>query len=112
MALLESTIFVPVELFTDEDYKDLSNDAKVLYGILLHEYLKALREHGEEAVDKPFELPIETVMQLIGCGKNKAISTIQELQSKRLIRKKRIGQNQPNHIYIRDIFNFERTIIK
>lgn len=98
---------VPKVLFTDPSFKNLSSDAKILYGILL-DRMELSEKNGwvDENNKKYVYFTIEHIKETLGCGKGKSIKLMSELDTDNgvgLIKKKRQGQGKPNMIYLRYI---------
>lgn len=108
--MLNASIAIPLDLISDERYKNISNDAKLLYGVLLRTYLCNLANDGIDAENEPIICTIDDAMKILNCSRGKAVSCFKDLQDMRLIRKRRVGQNQPSYIFVRDVFDQERYI--
>ena len=50
---------IPKALFTDTQFKDLSTDAKVLYGILLDRMSLSLKNHWLDEQNRVYIMPTE-----------------------------------------------------
>lgn len=104
METKEGYICIPKELFTDCEYKILTAEAKLIYGILLER--KRLHEMNEWNYDDGCIYvccTIDEVMMLLGCGRMKAVSVLKELESVGLIKKKKIGQGRKTKIEVKNI---------
>lgn len=104
---------VPKVLFTDPTFKNLSSDAKILYGILL-DRMELSNKNGW--VDKHNRIyiyfTIESIMETMNWGKGKAIKTLSELDNIKgigLVEKKRQGQGKPTKIYVKN-FIIDNTL--
>ena len=97
---------IPKLLFTDERFKDLSTDAKVLYGLMLDRMSLSAKNQWYDREKKVFiYFSLEDVMELLNCKKNKAIDTMKELDAENgvgLIEKVRQGQGKPTMIYVKN----------
>ena len=97
---------IPKLLFTDERFKDLSTDAKVLYGLMLDRMSLSAKNQWYDREKKVFiYFSLEDVMELLNCKKNKAIDTMKELDAEKgvgLIEKVRQGQGKPTMIYVKN----------
>ncbi len=97
---------IPKLLFTDERFKDLSTDAKVLYGLMLDRMSLSSKNQWYDREKKVFiYFSLEDVMELLNCKKNKAIDTMKELDVEKgvgLIEKVRQGQGKPTMIYVKN----------
>ncbi len=97
---------VPKVLFTAECFKSLSCEAKVLYGLMLDRMSLSIKNRWLDEEDRVYIIfTVEEVMDLLGCGRQKAIKNIAELDSEKgigLIEKKRLGLGKPNVIYVKN----------
>lgn len=97
---------IPKLLFTDERFKELSTDAKVLYGLMLDRMSLSSKNQWYDQEKKVFiYFSLEDVMELLNCKKNKAIDTMKELDAEKgvgLIEKVRQGQGKPTMIYVKN----------
>lgn len=97
---------IPKLLFVDERFKDLSTDAKVLYGLMLDRMSLSSKNQWYDQEKKVFiYFSLEDVMELLNCKKNKAIDTMKELDAVNgvgLIEKVRQGQGKPTMIYVKN----------
>ena len=96
---------IPKLLFTNDQFKLLSTDAKVLYGLMLDRMSLSIKNKWFDKENKAYiYFSIENTMEMLGCKKNKAIDTIKELDAETgigLIKKKRQGQGKPAIIYVK-----------
>lgn len=94
---------VPKILFRDIKFKDLSTDAKTLYGILLDRMGLSVKNGWLDAQGRVYIIfPVQAVMDALGCADNKATKLFRELEKFGLIERKRRGQGKPNLIYVKN----------
>ena len=97
---------VPKVLFTAECFKELSCEAKVLYGLMLDRMSLSIKNRWFDEEDRVYIIfTIEEIMELLGCGRQKAVKNLAELDSEKgigLIEKKRLGLGRPNVIYVKN----------
>ncbi|MCI6004358.1 MAG: replication initiator protein A [Blautia sp.] len=97
---------VPKVLFTAECFKSLSCEAKVLYGLMLDRMSLSIKNRWFDEEDRVYIIfTVEEIMELLGCGRQKAIRNIAELDSEKgigLIEKRRLGLGKPNVIYVKN----------
>ena len=97
---------IPKVLFTDLYYKDISSDAKILYGLLLDRMSLSVKNHWIDDKNRVYVIfAIEEIMEKMGCGNQKAIKILAELDGEKgigLIEKKRQGLGRPNRIYVKN----------
>ena len=100
---------IPKVLFTDPQFKPLSTDAKVLYGILLDRMSLSLKNQWLDAQNKVYIIfTVEEIMDALNCANQKATRLMVELEKQAgLIERKRQGLGRPNLIYVK---NFAATI--
>ena len=97
---------IPKLLFTDETFRNLSSDAKVLYGILLDRMSLSMKNGWIDEENKVYIIfTIEEIAQIMCCATQKATKILQELDDKKgigLIEKKRLGLGKPNILYVKN----------
>ena len=97
---------VPKVLFTAECFKSLSCEAKVLYGLMLDRMSLSIKNRWFDEENRVYIIfTVEEIMDLLGCGRQKAIKNIAELDTEKgigLIEKKRLGLGKPNVIYVKN----------
>ena len=94
---------IPKVLLTDHRYKNVSMEAKVLYGLMLDRMGLSVKNgwmDGEGRVYIYFTL--EDAMNMMGCGHNKAVKLFADLDSIGLIERKKQGQGRPTRIYVKN----------
>lgn len=100
---------IPKALFTEPNFRELSTDAKVLYGILLDRMSLSLKNQWLDAQNKVYIIfTVEEIMDALNCANQKATRLMVELEKQAgLIERKRQGLGRPNLIYAK---NFAATI--
>ena len=100
---------IPKALFTEPNFRELSTDAKVLYGILLDRMSLSLKNQWLDAQNKVYIIfTVEEIMDEMNCANQKATRLMVELEKQAgLIERKRQGLGRPNLIYVK---NFAATI--
>ncbi len=97
---------IPKILITDEAFKDLTSDAKILYGLMLDRMSLSAKNGWFDGENRVFiYFSIEDVMEQMNCSKNKAAKSIKELDSETgigLIERKKQGQGKPSIIYVKN----------
>ena len=103
---------IPKALFTDSYFKDLSSDAKILYGLMLDRMSLSIKNQWFDEKNRAYiYFSIEDIMEILNCGRNKAIKSMQELDDETgigLIEKRRQGFGKVNIIYVKT-FMLEKT---
>ena len=96
---------IPKLLFTNDYFKALSNDAKILYGLMLDRMSLSVKNRWFDEENKAYiYFSVEDIMELLNCGKNKAVKIMQELDDETgigLIEKRRQGFGKVNIIYVK-----------
>lgn len=100
---------IPQLLFTNDMFKKLSSDAKILYGLMLDRVSLSYKneERFTDEVGRAFiYFTRETAMDMLNCGKNKATEIYNELENIGLIERKRQGLGKPTKIYVKHFNRF------
>ena len=95
---------IPKVLFTEERFKSISAEAKVLYGLLLDRMSLSAKNGWQDKENRVYIIfTIEDIMEAMGCADQKAGKLLYELENKcRLIERKRQGLGKPNLIYVKN----------
>lgn len=97
---------IPKILYTDPIFKNLSSDAKVLYGILLDRMELSIKNNWVDENNRVYiYFTIENIMEVMGWGNKKAVKVLAELDTDKgigLIEKQRQGQGKPTKIYVKN----------
>ncbi|MCR5099153.1 MAG: replication initiator protein A [Lachnospiraceae bacterium] len=101
---------IPKLLITDAKFSKLSNDAKLLYGLLLDRMSLSLKNGWIDEKNRVYIVyTIQSIEDDMNCGTGKAVKLLAELDSKKgigLIERKRMGQGKPDILYVK---NFAAT---
>lgn len=90
----------PNFLFEAPTYQPLSNEAKILYAMILRRGdLSRKNSWADEYGRIYLYYPINEVVALLHCGRQKAVNILRELQYADLIAIKKQGCGKPNRIY-------------
>ena len=96
---------IPKLLFTEEYFKRISVEAKVLYGLMLDRMSLSVKNEWLDTEGRAYiYYSLDDIMEALGCSNKKAITIMKELDSDAgigLIEKKRQGQGKPTMIYIK-----------
>lgn len=96
---------IPKALFQNDYFKNLSSDAKILYGLMLDRMSLSIKNQWFDEQNRAYiYFSIKDIMDLLNCGKNKAVKSLQELDQENgigLIEKKRQGFGKTNIIYVK-----------
>ena len=97
---------IPRQLITGEDFKKLSTDAKLLYGLLLDRMgLSAKNGWYDEAGRVYIYYTLDEIQEDLNCGHEKAVRLLAELDTGEkgfgLIERVKQGQGRPTKIYVK-----------
>ena len=94
---------IPKALFQEQQFQDLSTDAKTLYGILLDRMSLSVKNEWFDKKGRVFIIfTIEDVKRTLRCADNKATRLLRELEEFDLIERKRRGQGKPCLVYVKN----------
>ena len=98
---------IPKVLFEAESVKNISTDAKLLYGLMLDRMqLSAKNKWYDENGRIYIYYTLKQIMKSLGCAKQKAVKLLDELeQDAELIERERIGLNKPNRIFVKNFLS-------
>lgn len=101
---------VPKVLFTDQNFKTMSADAKALYGIFLDRMNLSAKNGWTDKEGRVYIIfTVEEVMAAMGCANQKATRLLAELENDiGLIERKRRGMGKPNLIYVKNFISCEK----
>ena len=98
---------IPKLLFTNEYFRDLSTEAKVLYGLMLDRMSLSIKNKWFDTEGRAYiYYSLEDIMDALACSNKKAITIMRELDAEAgigLIEKKRQGQGKPAMIYVKQV---------
>lgn len=95
---------IPKLLFTDPELKNISTEAKVLYGLLLDRMSLSIKNNWLDEQRHVFIIfTIDEIMEALACAEQKAAKLLNELEKGvGLIERKRQGLGKPNLIYVKN----------
>ena len=94
---------IPKALFQEQQFQDLSTDAKTLYGILIDRMSLSVKNEWFDKKGRVFIIfTIEDVKRTLRCADNKATRLLRELEEFGLIERKRRGQGKPCLVYVKN----------
>ena len=97
---------IPKVLFTDAYFKELSTEAKVLYGLMLDRMALSERNQWFDESGRVYIIfTVEEVMSCMNCGRDKSVKVLSELDARNgigLIERIRRGLGQPDIIYVKN----------
>ena len=93
---------IPKALFTDARFKDLSAEAKILYGLMLDRTGLSTRNGWLDANGRVYiYFTLDDAIDMLGFGHNKVVRLFRELEEIGLIERKKQGQGRPARIYVK-----------
>lgn len=97
----ESFYKLPKVLFSDDKYKDISTDAKVLYSLLLDRNSLSVKNDWIDNYGRYYQyFTIKECKEKLNFGHDKIIKLFKELETNGLIIRKRQGKGKPSIIYV------------
>ena len=97
---------VPRLLIKDERFKKLSSYAKLLYGLMLDRMSLSMKNEWFDDENRAYIIyTIDSIMEDLGCAKEKAVKVLAELDSVKgigLVEKVRRGLGKPDIIYVKN----------
>ena len=97
---------VPRILIKDKKFKNLSSNAKLLYGLMLDRMSLSMKNGWLDAENRVYiYYTTESIMNDLSCAKATAVKVLAELDSKKgigLVEKKRQGLGKPDIIYVKN----------
>lgn len=103
----------PKVFFTDERFRGLSSDAKILYGILLDRVSMSARNKWLDEEGRVYVyMTLSSIEYSIGCCKQKAVNLLTELEEFGLIERKRQGQGKPTRVYVKNFILVWNSYLK
>ena len=105
---------VPRLLIKDERFKKLSSDAKLLYGLMLDRMSLSIKNEWFDEDNRAYIIyTIDSIMEDLGCGKEKAVKVLAELDSVKgigLVEKVRRGLGKPDIIYVKNFASLAENV--
>ena len=94
---------IPKALFTDEHFKAMSAEAKILYGLMLDRMSLSTRNGWLDVDGRVYiYFTLEDAIDMMGFGHNKIVRLFRELDEIGLIERKKQGQGKPTRIYVKN----------
>ena len=94
---------IPKALFQDRRFRQLSTDARTLYGILLDRMSLSVKNGWLDEQGRVYIIyTVREVQESLCCAEHKAVKLFRELEDIDLIERKRRGLGRPSLIYVKD----------
>ena len=101
---------IPKALFQDSRFRQLSTDARTLYGILLDRMSLSARNGWLDEQGRVYIIyTVREVQESLCCAEHKAVKLFRELEQADLIERKRRGLGRPSLIFVK---NFSTEVSK
>ena len=98
-----SYFHIPKALFQDCRFRQLSTDARTLYGILLDRMSLSAKNGWLDEQGRVYIIyTVREVQESLCCAEHKAVKLFRELEDIDLIERKRRGLGRPSLIYVKD----------
>lgn len=93
---------IPKTLITGEEFREVSVEAKLLYGLMLDRLSLSMKNGWFDDQNRAYIIyTVEDIMSDLQCGNQKAVKLLSELEKKAgLIRRKRQGLGKPSLTYV------------
>lgn len=99
---------VPKVLCTEEEFRKLSSDAKLLYGLLLDRVSLSQKNGWIDGEGRVYVVcTLDAIMLSLNCSDKTATKMLVELEKHGLIERKRQGQGKPAIIYVKNFIHSE-----
>mgnify|MGYP001630982817 FL=1 len=93
---------VPKALFTDQKYRSVSTDAKMLYALLLDQMYLSEKNGWTDKRGRIYQyFTVKEAQEKLRFGHEKICKLFSELEKADLITRKRQGQGKPSIIYLK-----------
>ena len=93
----------PTALFTDERFKVLTNDMKLLYMLMLDRTSLSVKNHWYDSTCKVYiHFPVAEIMEKLDVANQKAARLLRGLEEMGLIEREKVGLGKPDRIYVKD----------
>lgn len=96
---------IPRQLITGQQFKKVSTDAKLLYGLLLDRMGLSARNGWYDGVGRVYiYYTLDEIQEKLNCGHEKAVKLLSELDTGKgcgLIERMKQGQGKPTKIYVK-----------
>jgi len=100
---------LPKALFTNSRYKDISDGAKILYGLMIDRMSLSIKNGWTDEQDRVYIIfTLEDAQEYMNCKHDKGVKMFAELDTEKgvgLIERVRQGQGKPAIIYVLKFFD-------
>ncbi len=96
---------IPKMLFTEPYFCKMSNDSKILYGLMLDRMGISGKNNWRDENNRIFiYFTLEDIQKYLNCSHTKGVKLTAELENMNLIESVKQGQGKPTRIYIKKFF--------
>ena len=100
---------IPRVLIQDPKFKQVSTDAKLLYGLMLERMSLSMKNGWLDEENRVYIIyTLENIMEDLNCGKDKGVKILAELDTVKgigLIERKKRGLGKPSFIYVKNFMS-------
>ncbi len=83
---------IPKILFSENRYKEMSTDAKLLYGLFLDRVALSIKNKWVDDLQRVYIIyTVQKIQEILGCADKKTTKLLKELEIYGLIERKRVG---------------------
>lgn len=102
---------IPKTLISDPRFRNISIDAKLLYGLMLDRMSLSMKNEWIDNLGRVYiYFVLDEIQDLLQCGHEKAVKLLAELDSEKgigLIERVKRGQGKPTIIYVKQFCDKE-----
>jgi len=102
---------IPKTLISDPRFRNISIDAKLLYGLMLDRMSLSMKNEWIDDLGRVYiYFVLDEIQDLLQCGHEKAVKLLAELDSEKgigLIERVKRGQGKPTIIYVKQFCDKE-----
>ena len=102
---------IPKTLISDPRFRNISIDAKLLYGLMLDRMSLSMKNEWIDDLGRVYiYFVLDEIQDLLQCGHDKAVKLLAELDSEKgigLIERVKRGQGKPTIIYVKQFCDKE-----
>lgn len=101
---------IPKILFTEPEFKEITAEAKIVYGLMLDRMSLSRKNHWIDDQKRVFiYYTLEEIMENMGVSHAKGVRILKELDSVGLISRVKQGMGKPTIIYVRNFVSADFT---
>ena len=94
---------IPKLLFTCDDFRSLSCEAKILYGLMLDRMSLSRKNNWIDKQNRVYIMfTLDEIQEVLDCREQKACKLLKQLETCGLIERKRLGLGRPNILFVKN----------